>query len=180
MEQMVLPVSPMSIRRTGPGDELPQSAAGKTIMTTEPKFVPKEAARIDLGEDTAVKVRLVDCVGFMTEGASGHMENEKERLVKTPWFEESIPFTMAAEIGTRKVIRDHSTIGLVITTDGSFGELERQAYIKPEETGSPGASGDRKTVSGAFKLQPPVFRGDQESGPGTGNEIWGLCHAGEL
>ena len=96
-------------------------------MTTEPKFVPKEAARIDLGEDTAVKVRLVDCVGFMTEGASGHMENEKERLVKTPWFEESIPFTMAAEIGTRKVIRDHSTIGLVITTDGSFGELERQA-----------------------------------------------------
>ena len=134
MEQMVLPGITDEHQKNRTRDELPQSAAGKTIMTTEPKFVPKEAARIDLGEDTAVKVRLVDCVGFMTEGASGHMENEKERLVKTPWFEESIPFTMAAEIGTRKVIRDHSTIGLVITTDGSFGELERQAYIKPEET----------------------------------------------
>ena len=134
MEQMVLPGITDEHQKNRTRDELPQSAAGKTIMTTEPKFVPKEAAKIDLGEDTQVRVRLVDCVGFMTEGASGHMENEKERLVKTPWFEESIPFTMAAEIGTRKVIRDHSTIGLVITTDGSFGELEREAYIKPEET----------------------------------------------
>ena len=134
MEQMVLPGITDENQKNRTRDELPQSAAGKTIMTTEPKFVPKEAARIALGEDTAVQVRLVDCVGFMTEGAGGHLENEKERLVKTPWSEESIPFTMAAEIGTRKVIRDHSTIGLVITTDGSFGELERQAYIKPEET----------------------------------------------
>ena len=134
MEQMVLPGITDENQKNRTRDELPQSAAGKTIMTTEPKFVPKEAARIALGEDTAVQVRLVDCVGFMTEGAGGHLENEKERLVKTPWSEESIPFTMAAEIGTRNVIRDHSTIGLVITTDGSFGELERQAYIKPEET----------------------------------------------
>lgn len=107
----------------------------------------------------------------MMEGAGGHMENEKERLVKTPWSEESIPFTMAAEIGTRKVIRDHSTIGLVITTDGSFGELERQAYIKPEETAVPGASGDRKAVSGAFKLQQAIFGRNQKSGKGIGNEI---------
>lgn len=81
----------MNTRKTAPGDELPQSAAGKTIMTTEPKFVPKEAARIELGEDTAVKVRLVDCVGFMTEGASGHMENEKERLVKRPGLRRAFP-----------------------------------------------------------------------------------------
>ena len=99
MEQMVLPGITDENQKNRTRDELPQSAAGKTIMTTEPKFVPKEAARIALGEDTAVQVRLVDCVGFMTEGAGGHMENEKERLVKTPWSEESIPFTMAAEIG---------------------------------------------------------------------------------
>ena len=133
MEQMVLPGITDEHQKNRTRDELPQSAAGKTIMTTEPKFVPKEAARIDLGEDTAVKVRLVDCVGFMTEGASGHMENEKERLVKTPWFEESIPFTMAAEIGTRKVIRDHSTIGLVVTTDGTVTDFPREAYLDAED-----------------------------------------------
>ena len=111
MEQMVLPGITDENQKNRTRDELPQSAAGKTIMTTEPKFVPKEAARIALGEDTAVQVRLVDCVGFMTEGAGGHLENEKERLVKTPWSEESIPFTMAAEIGTRKVIRELQEIG---------------------------------------------------------------------
>ncbi|MFA9463639.1 MAG: stage IV sporulation protein A [Velocimicrobium sp.] len=113
-------------------DELPQSSQGKTIMTTEPKFIPKEAALISFGDESKAKVRLIDCVGFMVEGASGHIENEQERLVKTPWFEEEIPFTQAAEIGTKKVITDHSTVGIVITTDGSFGELERQNYIEPE------------------------------------------------
>ena len=133
MEQMVLPGITDEHQKNRTRDELPQSAAGKTIMTTEPKFVPKEAARIDLGEDTAVKVRLVDCVGFMTEGASGHMENEKERLVKTPWFEYEIPFTKAAAIGTQKVIHDHATIGFVVTTDGSVTELPRESYIPAEE-----------------------------------------------
>lgn len=113
-------------------DELPQSSQGKTIMTTEPKFIPKEAALISFGEDSRAKVRLIDCVGFMVEGASGHIENEQERMVKTPWFEEEIPFTQAAEIGTKKVITDHSTVGIVITTDGSFGELERENYVSPE------------------------------------------------
>lgn len=114
-------------------DELPQSAAGKTIMTTEPKFIPKEAATINLSDDTKVNIRLIDCVGYMVDGASGHIENEQERLVKTPWFDHEIPFTQAAEIGTKKVINDHSTIGIVITTDGSFGDIERVNYEKPEE-----------------------------------------------
>lgn len=134
MEQMVLPELEDEHRKTRTRDELPQSAAGKTIMTTEPKFIPKEAALIHLNDEIQAKVRLIDCVGFMVEGAAGHEEDEKERLVKTPWFEEEIPFTKAAEIGTRKVIKDHSTIGIVVATDGSFGELPRDAYIEAEET----------------------------------------------
>lgn len=126
-------------------DELPQSAAGKTIMTTEPKFVPAEAASIKLMDDIEFKIRLIDCVGFMVEGASGHIENEKERMVKTPWFENEIPFTQAAEIGTRKVINEHSTIGVVITTDGSFGDIPRANYIPAEE----------KTVNELRKLGKP-------------------------
>ncbi len=134
MEQLVLPQMEDEHKRNQTRDELPQSAAGKTIMTTEPKFIPKEAALIQPAEGIQAKVRLIDCVGFMVEGASGHVENQRERLVKTPWFEEEIPFTRAAEIGTQKVIKDHSTIGLVITTDGSFGDLKREAYISAEET----------------------------------------------
>jgi stage IV sporulation protein A len=114
-------------------DELPQAAAGRTIMTTEPKFIPKEAARIALNDETDVKIRLIDCVGYMVEGASGHIEDQHERMVKTPWFDYDIPFTQAAEIGTKKVINDHSTIGIVVTTDGSFGELPRVNYKLPEE-----------------------------------------------
>ena len=101
-------------------------------MTTEPKFVPKEAAEIRLTDDVAVKVRLIDCVGYMVEGASGHIEGKEERQVKTPWFDYEIPFTKAAGIGTRKVIHDHATIGIVITTDGSIGDIERNAYREPE------------------------------------------------
>lgn len=126
-------------------DELPQSAAGKTIMTTEPKFIPKEAAQIQLGEDTKVNIRLIDCVGFMVEGAAGHIENDQERLVKTPWYDYEIPFTQAAEIGTQKVINDHSTIGIVVTTDGSFGDLPRDNYIAAEE----------KTIGELKKLKKP-------------------------
>jgi stage IV sporulation protein A len=114
-------------------DELPQAAAGRTIMTTEPKFIPKEAAEIAFNDETKVKIRLIDCVGYMVDGAAGHVENQHERMVKTPWYEHEIPFTQAAEIGTRKVINDHSTIGIVVTTDGSFGELPRESYRTPEE-----------------------------------------------
>ncbi|MDO5406145.1 MAG: stage IV sporulation protein A [Eubacteriales bacterium] len=134
MEQLVLPEIEDEHQRSRTRDELPQSSAGKTIMTTEPKFIPKEAARIRPAEGIEARVRLIDCVGFMVEGASGHEENNQERLVKTPWFDEEIPFTRAAEIGTRKVIRDHSTIGIVVTTDGSFGDLRRDAYLDAEET----------------------------------------------
>lgn len=114
-------------------DELPQAAAGKTIMTTEPKFIPKEAAEIALDDSTKVKIRLIDCVGYMVDGASGHIENQQERMVKTPWFDHEIPFTQAAELGTKKVINDHSTIGIVVTTDGSFGDIPRVNYMASEE-----------------------------------------------
>ena len=132
METMVLPKLPDGHKKTLTRDELPQSAAGKMIMTTEPKFIPKEAAEIHLEDGIHAKIRLVDCVGFMVDGAVGHEENGEERLVKTPWFDHEIPFTYAAEIGTRKVIRDHSTIGIVITGDGSFGELGRNDYADAE------------------------------------------------
>ncbi len=111
-------------------DELPQSSSGKTIMTTEPKFIPNNAVAIKIGGNANVKVRLIDCVGFMVEGATGHLEDEKERMVKTPWFDYDIPFSKAAEIGTQKVISEHSTIGVVITCDGSFTDLSVEEYNK--------------------------------------------------
>lgn len=114
-------------------DELPQSAAGKTVMTTEPKFVPEKAVEITINENTKFKVRLVDCVGYMVKGALGYMEGDKPRMVSTPWYDYEIPFEEAAEIGTRKVISDHSTIGLVVTTDGSITEIPRENYVPAEE-----------------------------------------------
>lgn len=133
MEVLVLPHMEDEPGKERTRDELPQSASGKTIMTTEPKFIPKEAAEIRLMDDIPVKVRLIDCVGYMAEGAAGHIEGGEERQVKTPWFDYEIPFTKAAGIGTRKVIHDHSTIGIVITTDGSIGELSRGSYLDAEE-----------------------------------------------
>ena len=114
-------------------DELPQSADGKTIMTTQPKFVPNEAVKVCLGDNVNVKLRLVDCVGYMVEGALGGVEDGRERMVRTPWSEEEMPFSKAAEIGTDKVIRDHSTIGVVVTTDGSFTDITREEYLTAEE-----------------------------------------------
>ncbi|MDD6213216.1 MAG: stage IV sporulation protein A [Clostridiales bacterium] len=133
MEQLVLPSLGDENSRRIATDEMPQSSNGRTIMTTEPKFVPREAAVISLAPDVTVKVRLVDCVGYLVPGAAGQMEEGKERMVHTPWFEEEIPFSKAAEIGTRKVIHDHSTLGILVTTDGSFGELNREAYRPAEE-----------------------------------------------
>ena len=133
MDLLVLPRITNEHSRQRTRDELPQSASGRTIMTTEPKFVPNEAVEIELGEDVKVKIRLIDCVGYMVNGASGHMENEEERKVKTPWFSYEIPFTKAASIGTQKVIHDHATIGIVITTDGSICDLNREDYIEAEE-----------------------------------------------
>lgn len=132
LELMVLPYMTEDYAKEIVRDEMPQSAGGKTITTTEPKFVPKEAAKVRLSEGTEVSLRLIDCVGYMVDGASGHMEDDVERMVKTPWYDYDIPFTKAAEIGTRKVITDHSTIGIVVITDASFGELKREQYIKAE------------------------------------------------
>lgn len=133
MDLLVIPNMEDVHNRERTRDELPQSAAGKTIMTTEPKFIPKEAAKVILSGNTTVKIRLIDCVGYMVDGATGHTENNDERMVKTPWFDYEIPFSKAAEIGTKKVINDHSTIGVVVTTDGSFGELSREQYEPAEE-----------------------------------------------
>jgi len=133
MDLLVLPNIENEYSRNRANDELPQSASGRTIMTTEPKFVPNEAIQIVLDENVQFKVRLVDCVGYLVRGALGHMENEMPRMVSTPWFEHQIPFVEAAEIGTRKVINEHSTIGLVITTDGSITDIDREDYVEAEE-----------------------------------------------
>lgn len=133
MDLLVLPNMEDIHERERATDELPQSAAGKTIMTTEPKFVPKEAVEINVGGEIPVKIRLIDCVGYMVEGAAGHLENDTERMVKTPWFTEEVPFTKAAELGTHKVIHDHSTIGIVVTCDGSFGDIPAENYRPAEE-----------------------------------------------
>ena len=114
-------------------DELPQSADGKTIMTTQPKFVPNEAVKVCFGDGINVKMRLIDCVGYMVDGALGGAEEGKERMVRTPWSDDEMPFSKAAEIGTDKVIRDHSTIALAITTDGSFTDISRGEYEPAEE-----------------------------------------------
>jgi stage IV sporulation protein A len=132
MELMVLPAIADDNNRKRAMDELPQSAAGKTVMTTEPKFIPKEAVEVLFEDGVHFKCRMIDCVGYMVQGAEGHEEDGKERLVKTPWFDYDIPFTKAAEIGTKKVIYDHSTVGIVVTCDDTISELDRSAYIQPE------------------------------------------------
>ena len=113
-------------------DELPQSAGGRTIMTTEPKFIPNEAVEISVGDSTSFKMRMIDCVGYIVEGARGYIEDEMPRMVMSPWADEPIPFAEAAEIGTRKVIADHSTVGIVVTTDGSITEIDRSDYQDAE------------------------------------------------
>lgn len=132
MDTMVLPGMENTFKRERANDELPQSAAGKTIMTTEPKFVPNEAAKVKLNGANC-NVRLIDCVGYMVNGAIGAEEEERPRMVQTPWSEQPIPFNEAAETGTRKVICEHSTIGLVITTDGSITDIPRSDYEQAEE-----------------------------------------------
>lgn len=133
IDQMILPGIKDSNEKERIIDELPQSAAGKTVMTTEPKFIPKDSVEIELESGISAKFRLIDSVGFLINGAQGIYEDEKERQVKTPWFNEEISFTKAAEYGTGKVIKDHSTIGIVVTTDGSIGEIPRKNYIEAED-----------------------------------------------
>ncbi len=132
METLVIPNIDNIYMRERARDELPQSGSGRTIMTAEPKFVPEEAVDITMDGGAAFSVRLIDCVGYMVPGAIGQFEGDSERMVTTPWFDYDIPLTEAAEAGTRKVIAEHSTIGLVITTDGTITDIERQSYIEPE------------------------------------------------
>lgn len=133
METLVIPHIDSAFRKERATDELPQSAAGKTIMTTEPKFIPEEAVKVVLDDNAAFNVRLIDCVGYIVPSSLGYIENEMPRMVMTPWFEKEIPFNMAAEVGTQKVITEHSTIGLVITTDGSISDIPRDEYEEAEE-----------------------------------------------
>ncbi len=133
METMVLPAIQSDAVRQRAVDELPQSAAGRTIMTTEPKFIPEQAIEVELGDGARFRTRLIDCVGYMVNGAMGNAEGEKPRMVKSPWFDQEVPFDLAAETGTRKVICEHSTIGLVITTDGSISDIPREAYEASEQ-----------------------------------------------
>ena len=133
METLVIPSIENVYARDRAKDELPQSGSGRTIMTAEPKFVPEEAVNVTMEDGAGFSVRLIDCVGFMVPGAAGQFENGAERMVTTPWFDKEIPMSRAAELGTEKVIREHSTIGLVITTDGSICEIPRSDYIEAEE-----------------------------------------------
>ena len=132
MELCVLPYMDDEVLSNQTTDELPQAAQGKTIMTTEPKFVPSKAAKIQFDDQTSCRIRMIDCVGFMVDGVEGHMEEGKERLVHTPWFDTEVPFSKAARIGTEKVIHEHATLGVVMTTDGSFTGIERAAYESAE------------------------------------------------
>lgn len=132
MDKLVIPNIENEYKRERAIDELPQSAQGRTIMTTEPKFVPNEAVEIQMDENAKFKVRMIDCVGYIVPNAMGYLEGEAPRMVNTPWFDHEIPFTEAAELGTKKVINEHSTIGLVVTTDGTITELEREDYVEAE------------------------------------------------
>lgn len=133
MENFVLPNIKDKYKRERVVDELPQAGDGKTIMTTQPKFVPGESVKFSLKENVEVNVRLIDCVGYMVDGAIGVKEGGKERYVKTPWSDSDMPFEKAAETGTQKVINEHSTIGIIVTTDGSITDLPRGSYIHAEE-----------------------------------------------
>ena len=133
MDSIVLPnIGDENLRRRTK-DELPQSSGGRTIMTTEPKFIPEEAVQINVDSTATLKVRMIDCVGYVVDSAMGYMEEDAPRMVKTPWDDSEMPFDRAAEIGTQKVINEHSTIGLLVTTDGTIGEIPREDYVKAEQ-----------------------------------------------
>ena len=133
MDKLVMPNISEEYEKERAKDELPQSSSGRTIMTTEPKFIPEKAVNINIDNTANMNVRLIDCVGYIVPSSLGYIENDQPRMVNTPWYDEPIPFIMAAEIGTQKVINEHSTIGLVITTDGSISDIPREEYIEAED-----------------------------------------------
>lgn len=133
MDTLVLPNIEGEFQRERANDEMPQASSGRTIMTTEPKFIPETAAKISLGGVAECNVRLIDCVGYIVPSSLGYIEGDSPRMVKTPWYDDAVPFNMAAEIGTKKVITEHSTIGLVVTTDGSISDIPREEYAEAEQ-----------------------------------------------
>ena len=133
MDTIVIPNMDSTYQRDRAVDELPQSAAGRTIMTTEPKFIPEQAVKVNIDSTATFSVRMIDCVGYIVPSALGYIENDMPRMVMTPWYDDPIPFNMAAEIGTKKVITEHSTIGLLLTTDGSISDIPREEYEEAEE-----------------------------------------------
>ena len=148
MDTLVIPNIPDENLRRRAVDELPQSAAGRTIMTTEPKFIPEDSIEVRLEDNVSFRVRMIDCVGYIVPSALGYIENEQPRMVKTPWYDEEIPFNMAAEIGTQKVITDHSTVGIVITTDGSITDIPRKEYEEAEQR----VVGELKSINKPFVM----------------------------
>lgn len=167
MEKLVIPQIDNTYMKERARDELPQSGSGKTIMTAEPKFVPENPVTINLAENTQLAVRLVDCVGYMVEGAAGQFEDGEERMVTTPWFDHEISMTDAAEKGTFKVISEHSTIGIVITTDGSICDIPREKYIYPEER----VINELKAIGKPFVVLLNSAEPDSELAIETANEI---------
>lgn len=148
MDTLVIPNINSEYKRERAQDELPQSAAGRTIMTTEPKFIPEEAVKVELPDNASLNVRLIDCVGYIVPSSLGYVEEDKPRMVKTPWYEHEIPFNMAAEIGTQKVITEHSTIGLLVTTDGTISDIPREEYEEAEER----VVGELKSINKPFVM----------------------------
>lgn len=168
MEMMVVPNIDDSNEKEMAMDEMPQSASGKMIMTTEPKFIPKNGVKINVDGEIELKLRMIDCVGYVVDGAEGQVEDGKERMVKTPWYDYDIPFAKAAEIGTKKVINNHSTVGIVVSCDGSFGELQREQYLEAEE----------RTINELKKLGKPfvvVLNTNKPNSPETKKLVQSMC-----
>lgn len=164
MEAVVLPNIGTGYSRDRARDELPQSAAGKTVMTTEPKFIPEEAVPVTLDGNAALRVRMIDCVGYLVPEAMGALENGQPRMVRTPWQEEPMPFAEAAEMGTKKVITEHSTIGMLVTTDGTIGEIPARFLCGGGRAHCARAEGDRQAVCRGSQLRRTCGRGGARVG----------------
>jgi stage IV sporulation protein A len=167
MDTLVLPNIEEDYKRERARDELPQSASGRTIMTTEPKFIPEKAVEIKLPDNAHFSVRMIDCVGYIVPSSLGYIEDDQPRMVKTPWFEKEIPFNMAAEIGTQKVINEHSTIGLVVTTDGSISDIPRDEYAEAEER----VVNELKALNKPFVVLLNCTQPDTEDAKNLANEL---------
>jgi len=167
MDKLVLPNIGTDYLKERANDELPQSSSGRTIMTTEPKFIPEKGAQIQLDDSAQMNVRLIDCVGYIVPSALGYIEGDQPRMVMTPWFSEAVPFNMAAEIGTQKVINEHSTIGLVITTDGSISDIPREEYAEAEER----VIEELKAINKPFIVLLNCMYPDSEEAQSTAEEL---------